>query len=309
MLKLREEQLIQERKKQEKLREEAQILRRQEEEIKRRQEEIAAELMASDMKVQGGVEEVMVCQAREGQVYVGRKPHFTETVLDSSVVHVQTLATSDWDSTSDAESIKPPLDLQQPPQPQGVLKKSVSTASTKSGSYRGANENYDSSSPFVTMSDKVEIFEPEELLGEEGEDWTGSSEEEDTMEEELYECKVEVKTRDTTVPVSVRTIESVVDVPGWAQITPYLNVSKSLPATSAEEVKIFQNIQKYSEIFPSQVSAIFSEGKQSMHYITAGVITSPESVMSSTNMITTPDSSISLQSQLSMAEVTTIAMA
>ena len=95
MLKLREEQLIQERKKQEKLREEAQILRRQEEEIKRRQEEIAAELMASDMKVQGGVEEVMVCQAREGQVYVGRKPHFTETVLDSSVVHVQTLNTSD----------------------------------------------------------------------------------------------------------------------------------------------------------------------------------------------------------------------
>ena len=285
MLKLREEQLIQERKKQEKLREEAQILRRQEEEIKRRQEEIAAELMASDMKVQGGVEEVMVCQAREGQVYVGRKPHFTETVLDSSVVHVQTLATSDWDSTSDAESIKPPLDLQQPPQPQGVLKKSVSTASTKSGSYRGANENYDSSSPFVTMSDKVEIFEPEELLGEEGEDWTGSSEEEDTMEEELYECKVEVKTRDTTVPVSVRTIESVVDVPGWAQITPYLNVSKSLPATSAEEV-----------------SAIFSEGKQSMQYITAGVITSPESVMTSTNMITTPDSSVSLQSQLSMAE-------
>merc|ERR1719400_1919213 len=105
------------------------------------------------------------------------------------------------------------------------------------------------------------------------------------MEEELYECKVEVKTRDTTVPVSVRTIESVVDVPGWAQITPYLNVSKSLPATSAEEV-----------------SAIFSEGKQSMQYITAGVITSPESVMSSTNMITTPDSSVSLQSQHSMAE-------
>ena len=85
MLKLREEQLIQERRKQERLREEAQILRRQEEEIRRRQEEIAAELMASDMKVQGGVEEVMVCQAREGQVYVGRKPHFTETVLDGSL--------------------------------------------------------------------------------------------------------------------------------------------------------------------------------------------------------------------------------
>ena len=292
MLKLREEQLIQERRKQEKLREEAQILRRQEEEIRRRQEEIAAELMASDMKVQGGVEEVMVCQAREGQVYVGRKPHFTETVLDGSLVHVQTLGASDWDSTSDAESLKPGPDLsqsqpqQQQPQPQGVLKKSLSrTLSNVSNSYRGANDNYDSSSPFVTVSDKVEIIEPEEMMLEDGEDWTGSSEEEDTMEEELYECKVEVKTRDTTVPVSVRTIESVVDVPGWAQITPYLNVSKSLPATSAEEV-----------------SAIFSEGKQSMQYITAGVITSPESVMTSTNMITTPDSSVSLQSQLSMAE-------
>ena len=142
----------------------------------------------------------------------------------------------------------------------------------------------------------MEIIEPEEVvvegLEEDEEQWTGSSEEEDTMEEELYECKVEVKTRETTIPTSVRTIESVGDVPGWAPITPYLNVSKSLPASSAEEV-----------------SAIFSEGKPGLQYITAGVVTSPESVMSSTNMITTPDSSISLQSQLSMAEVTTIAMA
>ena len=142
----------------------------------------------------------------------------------------------------------------------------------------------------------MEIIEPEEVvvegLEEDEEQWTGSSEEEDTMEEELYECKVEVKTRETTIPTSVRTIESVGDVPGWAPITPYLNVSKSLPASSAEEV-----------------SAIFSEGKPGLQYMTAGGVTSPESVMSSTNMITTPDSSISLQSQMSMAEVTTIAMA
>jgi len=39
-----------------------------------------------------------------------------------------------------------------------------------------------------------------------------------------------------------------------------------------------------------------------MQYITAGVITSPESVLTSTNMITTPDSSICLQSQMSMLE-------
>ena len=135
MLKLREEQLIQERRRQEKLKEEAQNLRRQEEEIRRRQEEIAKELMQSDMKVQN-VDDVMVCQAREGQVFVGRKPHFTETVpnkpqynesmLDNSVVHVQTLNTSDWDSTSDAESIMN-KDIHS-----GVLKKSFSTVSNKS---------------------------------------------------------------------------------------------------------------------------------------------------------------------------------
>ena len=134
----------------------------------------------------------------------------------------------------------------------------------------------------------MEIIEPEEILADdllegEEEQWTGSSEEEDTMEEELYECKVEVKSRDTTVPTSVRTIESVVDVPGWAPITPYLNVSKKISVTSSEEV-----------------TSILQQGG---HIVTAGVVTSPESVMSSTNLITTPDSSTSLQSQLSTAEV------
>ena len=135
MLKLREEQLIQERRRQEKLREEAQILRRQEEEIRRRQEEIAQELLASDQvmkktSVSGEVAgEVMVCQAREGQVFVGRKPHYTETVLDRNVVDVQALNTSDWDSTSDAESVKHP----------GVLKHSYSTVSNKSSTYRSVS--------------------------------------------------------------------------------------------------------------------------------------------------------------------------
>ena len=142
MLKLREEQLIQERRKQEKLREEAQILRRQEEEIRRRQEEIAKELMQSDMKVNevnSVQDEVMVCQAREGQVFVGRKPHYIETVLDRSVVEVQMLNTSDWDSTSDAESIltKDTSQASQASQVHpGVLKKSVSAVSNKSNSYR-----------------------------------------------------------------------------------------------------------------------------------------------------------------------------
>ena len=79
-------------------------LKKQEEEIRRRQEEIAKELMASDMSV-SSVDEVMVCQAREGQVFVGKKPHYLETVLDSNVVDVQQLNTSDW-SSSDAESMQ-----------------------------------------------------------------------------------------------------------------------------------------------------------------------------------------------------------
>ena len=123
LLKLREEQLVQvdkrcdiifgpariifaaqEHKRQERLREEAVKLKKQEEEIRRRQEEIAKELMASDMSV-SSVDEVMVCQAREGQVFVGKKPHYLETVLDSNVVDVQQLNTSDW-SSSDAESMQ-----------------------------------------------------------------------------------------------------------------------------------------------------------------------------------------------------------
>merc|ERR1740137_223976 len=273
MLKLREEQLVHEHRRQEKLREEAVKLKKQEEEIRRRQEEIAKELMQSDITVPL-VDDVMVCQAREGQVFVGRKPHYPETVLDSSIVHVQQLNTSDW-SSSDAESINPTSASKDT-----ALMKSLSTASAKS-TYMGANENYDSSSPFVTVNESIEIIEPTEE-----EVWSGSSSEEDTMEEELYECKVEVKQQSTMVPTSVRTIESVVDVPGWAPVTPYLNMSKNLPTTTAEEI-----------------SAIFSEAKNSnMQYITAGVITSPESVITSTNMITTPDSSISLQSQMSMNE-------
>jgi len=56
------------------------------------------------------------------------------------------------------------------------------------------------------------------------------------MEEELYECKVEVKQQNTLVPTSVRTIESVIDVPGWAPVTPYLNMANSVP-TSQDELK------------------------------------------------------------------------
>ena len=264
MLKLREEQLLQERRRQEKLREEASNLRRQEEEIRRRQEEIAKELLHG-----AGLGEVTT-SASSSQAFSGRnKPFYSDTVLDSSIVNVQQLNTSDW-SSSDAESFMP-----------------TSAVNAASSTYKGANENYDES-PFVLPSaegsqqQQEQQQQPGQLTAGEG----GTSEDEDTMEEEeeeedCYECKVEVKQQNTQVPTSVRTIETVIDVPGWAPITPYLNVSRHLPTTTTQED--------------------MSHTSSSLTYkMASGVVTSPESILTSTNMITTPDSSISLQSQISI---------
>jgi hypothetical protein len=43
------------------------------------------------------------------QVFVGRKPHYLETVLDSTVVDVQQLNTSDWSTTDDEAMQKDPI--------------------------------------------------------------------------------------------------------------------------------------------------------------------------------------------------------
>jgi len=271
MLKIREEQLLQERKRQERLRDEATSLRKQEESIKRRQEEIAKELLKGDNI---SVDDVMVCQAREGQVFVGPKPYYPETMLDSNIVHVQPL-TSDW-SSSDAESLMNTKTTNTNTESKPI-KKETPTDTTQSfkpqHTYMGASTNFDDS-PFKNQEEELVPLE---------EQWSGSSEEEDTLDDdECYECKVEVKQQNTSVPTSVRTIEMVVNVPGWAPITPYLNVSTSIPTTQEE------------------VQTIFSEAKTSgMQYKTAGVITSPDSI-ASTHQITTPDSSMSLQSQISM---------
>ena len=64
------------------------------------------------------------------------------------------------------------------------------------GSYKAAGENYDPPS-FLGEGEGQEC----EVQGEEEGQWTGSSDE-DTMEEELYECKVEVKQQNTLVSSS-----------------------------------------------------------------------------------------------------------
>ena len=204
MLQMREQQLMQERDRQDKLRTEQRALKEQEEAIRKRYEEISKELMmgtgSSDLSEDNSTDSIIVCQAREGQVLRG------------------------------------PQQPQQPPMP-------VQEALPK----------------------------VENALEEEEED---SDSEETLDEEDYYETKVEVQQKPTSVPTSVRTIETKIDTPAWAPIAPYLSYHEQ-ESRNQEEV---------SAIMTKQPS---------------GIITSPESVRTSTNLITTPESS--LQSQMSMS--------
>ena len=86
------------------------------------------------------------------------------------------------------------------------------------------------------------------------------------------------------MPTSVRTIESVIDVPGWAPVTPYLNMANSVPTSQVQKGFWRKGLTIYLQ---EELKAILSEAKKNhnMQYITAGVITSPESVMTSTRML------------------------
>ncbi len=115
-----------------------------------------------------------------------------------------------------------------------------------------------------------------------GGDINEGSDSEETLDEEeeedYYETKVEVQQKPTSVPTSVRTIETRIDNPAWAPITPYLS---------------------YQQQNPDEVSAIFAGHGRGVKP-PPGVVTSPESVTrTSTSLITTPESS--LHSQLSMS--------
>eukprot|EP00093_Oithona_nana_P001773 01773.XXX_148_9859_1 [CDS] Oithona nana genome sequencing. len=132
-------------------------------------------------------------------------------------------------------------------------------------------------------NDQQQVFMFEEGLNGEGEeeDWSGSGSGSETIDEEVdYECKVEVKQPQIFAPTSVRSIESTIGNAPWAQVTPYLTYSESQSVKAQEEV-----------------TAIFS---QSVSFTRPGVVTSPESMRTSTNLLTTPDNSLSLQSQLSV---------
>lgn len=243
---MREQQLIQEKIRQENLREEQRALREQEEAIRRRQEEISKELMG-DLTSSSG--EITVCQALEGQVYPG--PSGVKSMFKLRVGQVG------------CHSDSPQKDLLGV---EGLVVSSKASTSPPPLQYIPADNSI--------------LSNDDQLGGEDGEEfcYSGSESDEDTLDEDgYYESKVEVKQNSTSVPTSVRTIETKIDNPPWAPVTPYL---QQIPHAQEE------------------ISAIFSHCKSSQ-FTKAGVVTSPESMRTSTNLITTPESSISMHSLIS----------
>ena len=230
MLYMRKEQLMQERLRQDKLRDEQRNLKEQEEAIKKRQEQISKELM-------GGASVLL-------------EPHSTQEEFGLLLT-----------STKNKDI-------------QGKLEgESVNDGAGATGQLQ------------VTFNSVNDYCEPPPQNDDDMEDgnWSCSGSDDDTLDEECeecYECKVEVKQNQTSVPTSVRTIETKIDNPPWAPVTPYLTYSEK------------QNVQE-------EVSAIFSQTRTSQGFTKPGITTSPESVRTSTNLITTPEGSLSYISQRS----------
>jgi len=310
MLFMRKEQLMQERLRQEKLRDEQKILREQEEAIRKRQEEICKELMgegvAEDMPDH---QDIKICEAIPGQVFMGKKPVVLEQQQSQEppsnnpaavATTVQSVLSPDeygFGNTTHTNTDSHNIDQHQ--QQLSIAATAMNNNSVQtSNSSIALQQQQQGQLPVVTFNSVNDYCEPPTpIAGEEGEEegveegdeedeegsWTGSGSDDDTLDEDgYYESKVEVKQNQTSVPTSVRTIETKIDNPPWAPITPYLTYSEK------------QNIQNQEEI-----SAIFSQPKTTKFSVNPGVVTSPESLRTSTNLITTPESSLSLQSQRS----------
>ena len=284
MLFMRKEQLTHERIKQEALRDEQRLLREQEDAIKKRQEQICKELMG----------EIIDETDKTNTSSVGHQLTSTQSNLHQVATQV----------TKDDKKGESTSELYRPIPTKSVLSQDEygfgNTTNTSTDATRNDNGTHTTTStasvaPHTVSSDQSNhILSQEYGVGnnlevsnegceEEEGVWSGSGSgsEDDTLDEDgYYESKVEVKQSHTSVPTTVRTIETKIDNPPWAPITPYLTYSEK------------QNVQTQEE-----VSAIFSQSKTKPHY--PGVVTSPESLRTSTNLITTPESSISQQSQIS----------
>ena len=287
MLFMRKEQLMHERIRQEKLRDEQRLLREQEEAIKKRQEQICKELMGEIVDENVNNEPSIV----NNQLLANTSMTYPSNIKTNSRV----------DTHGEPES-----DTHRPLPTKAVLSQEEygfgNTTNTSTDATRTDNEPHTTTSTAVfsphtasnsqTISlsaeqqSNLENVENTDVMNEVDDDdvvWSGSGSgsEDDTLDEDgYYESKVEVKQSHTSVPTTVRTIETTIDNPPWAPITPYLTYSEK------------QNVQTQEE-----VSAIFSQAKTKPHY--PGVVTSPESLRTSTNLITTPESSVSLHSQIS----------
>ncbi|XP_040579626.1 uncharacterized protein [Lepeophtheirus salmonis] len=135
---------------------------------------------------------------------------------------------------------------------------------------------FDPSQSLVVYSTSQSNDSNIQMEGDEDEDTL----DEDSEEEEFYESTVEVMQKSTTVPTSVRTVGLAnTDHKPWAHITPYLSTYENSRSGN-------MNQTPPSEMFMDEKT-----------YVKSGVITSPESLRTSSTLITTPDES-SLQLSL-----------
>ena len=285
MLFMRKEQLMQERIRQEKLRDEQRLLREQEEAIKKRQEQICKELM--------------------GEIIDENCKDETSMVNNQLLTNKPIMFPNATQGTREDNKVEPVSDLHRPIPTKSVLSPdeygfgnttNTSTDATRTDNGTNTTPSTTIVAPHIVSDEQGqpimcqnvgndEDIDNTNILIEDDEEgvWSGScsGSEDDTLDEDgYYESKVEVKQSHTSVPTTVRTIETKIDNPPWAPITPYLTYSEK------------QNVQTQEE-----VSAIFAQSKTKPNY--PGVVTSPESLRTSTNLITTPESSISLHSQIS----------
>ena len=261
MLFMRKEQLMQERIRQENLRDEQRLLREQEEAIKKRQEQICKELMG-ELVDEGSKNETKMA-ANQIVSEIHRPIPTANSVLTQDEYGFGNTTNTNTDAA----------------------RTDIGTHTTTSTTVLAQPTVSNNIAECLVDKAQSDILETGNVMDEEEEEgvWSGScsGSEDDTLDEDgYYESKVEVKQSHTSVPTTVRTIETKIDNPPWAPVTPYLTYSEK------------QNVQMQEE-----VSAIFSQSKTKENY--PGVVTSPESLRTSTNLITTPESSISLHSQIS----------
>ena len=278
----KQEQLIRKRQQErlDQVRQEKQLLEKQEEMIKIREQQLEQE-----RKRQEKLREEQIALKEQEEAIKKRQEQISKELLSAKMMQArgdhlvmsledQMFLSSNPGQTTDASTI-------------------MSSIQNLSSDINNSLENNNLAQNIIKdNTNQEEIMIVEENEEDEEGNWSGSGSGSETISEENeYECKVEVKQSSNnfaqhpvankpSAAAATKPIEShnhnMDDTP-WAPVTPYLTFSEK------------QTVQAQEEI-----SAIFSQSKS---FTRPGVITSPESMRTSTNLITTPESS--LQSQIS----------